>query len=187
MGTALFLTASVLALLSGVILLGLSIADLLIASFKFWPPPKDQLWKKRLFRVLFRFMFYGLVIGSFVYLWQNGLEGLLFVNSLAIFLIIIGFSIALMATGVLGWGNAFGSKDGLRTSGIFAYSRNPIYVATWFWLVGWGLIVPEPIIRASLLCWALLYLIAVFLEERWLLREYGAAFQEYCQKVRRFI
>ena len=181
------LIASGLAFVSVAILLGLAMSDLLISSFEFWPPPKEQQWKKTLFRAIFRAMFYGVIISSILHLWQNGFEGSVFVNSLAAGLIIVGFAVALFATGGLGWGNAFGSKEGLRTDGVFAYSRNPIYVATWFGLAGWALIIPAPIITATLLCWALLYLVAIFLEERWLRQEYGAAYQEFCQKVRRFI
>ncbi len=176
---------SALALLAGVILLGLATADLLISSFRFWPPPKEQYWKSIAFRMLFRVMFYGLGIGSLLHLWQRGFEASVFVNILAIILISVGFLVALLATGTLGWANAFGAKEGLRTDGIFAYSRNPIYLATWLGLTGWALLVPTPIITSSLLCWALLYLIAIFLEERWLRQEYGAEFQEFCQKVRR--
>ncbi|KHA54034.1 CzcN domain protein [Sulfitobacter geojensis] len=101
-------------------------------------------------------------------------------------LLLCGFIIAFWATGALGWSNAFGSKEGLRTDGIFAYSRNPIYIATWFGLAGWALLVPTPFIVATLCFWALLYLVAIFLEERWLLEEYGEPFTEFCNTVRRF-
>ena len=178
---------SVFALLSAVTLLVLAISDLLIASFRFWPPPKDQGWQKPVFMTLFRFMAYGLVFSSLLYLWQNGFQTSLLVNSLAGILIFTGFVGALLATGVLGWKTAFGAKEGLRTDGIFAYSRNPIYIATWFGLAGWALLVPAPGIIATLLCWALLYLVAIFLEERWLQQEYGEAFDEFCTKTRRFI
>jgi len=101
-------------------------------------------------------------------------------------LLLCGFIIAFYATGALGWANAFGSKEGLRTDGIFAYSRNPIYVATWFGLAGWALLVPVASITVTLCLWALLYVVAIFLEERWLLKEYGKPFSEFCHTVRRF-
>ncbi len=187
MATYLHFAFATLAFLSGFALLLLALADLMSKSFSFWPPPDSKSWQNSAFRTLFRIMFYGLVTASLVFLWQSGLPALTASTSVGVVLIILGFVIALAATGTLGWSNAFGSKEGLRTNGIFAYSRNPIYVATWLGLAGWALILPTPIIVATLTCWAVLYLIAVFLEERWLGREYGEAFESYCRKVRRFV
>lgn len=136
--------------------------------------------------ILFRIIVYGLVVASIFYLWQEGLQSSTPTNIVAIILILCGFVIAFWATDALGWSSAFGSKEGLRTDGIFAYSRNPIYVATWFGLAGWALLVPMPFIIATLCFWGLLYLAAVFLEERWLLKEYGEPFREFSRTVRRF-
>jgi len=77
--------------------------------------------------------------------------------------------------------------DQLITSGIFAYSRNPIYVAFLMILLGEFLILPNWI--------TLLYLVgAVWLIHRQVLREeaylkshYGAAYLEYTQRVRRYV
>jgi protein-S-isoprenylcysteine O-methyltransferase Ste14 len=177
---------SVLACISSLILLAIATVELLNPSFKFWPPPKDEPWKKTLFMTLFRIVVYGLVIASIIYLWTYGLQSSTSVNILAMILLLCGFIIAFYATGALGWANAFGSKEGLRTDGIFAYSRNPIYVATWFGLAGWALLVPVASITVTLCLWALLYVVAIFLEERWLLKEYGKPFSEFCHTVRRF-
>jgi len=148
---------------------------------------KERTVEKTLFMTLFRIVVYGLVFASIIHLWQDGLQSPTSVNIVAILLLLCGFIIAFWATGALGWANAFGSKEGLRTDGIFAYSRNPIYIATWFGLAGWALLVPTPFIVATLCLWALLYLVAIFLEERWLLEEYGEPFTEFCRAVRRFI
>lgn len=187
MASSAFIILAGISFLSALVLVVLALADLLLATVQFWPPPNSQSWQNKTFRGLFRGMFYGLVSASTIYLWQIGLPA----SPIAIIagpaLIALGFVIALFATGFLGWNNAFGAKEGLRTDGIFAYSRNPIYVATWFGLAGWAQVVPSPIILGTLCCWAFLYLMAVFLEERWLLREYGESFEIYCKQVRRFL
>lgn len=136
---------------------------------------------------LFRTVVYGLVIASALHVWQTGLRLSSPASVLSMLLVFIGFTIAFFATGTLGWKNAFGSKNGLRTDGIFKYSRNPIYIATWFGLAGWALLIPVPLIVATLVSWALLYVVAIFIEEKWLAQEYGEAFHEYCREVRRFI
>lgn len=180
------LILSILACISSLILLTFATLELANPSFKFWPPPKNEPWKKTLFMTLFRIVVYGSVIASLIYLWLDGLQFSMSVNIVAIMLLLCGFIIAFWATGALGWANAFGSKKGLRVDGIFAYSRNPIYIATWFGLAGWALLVPTLFIVATLCLWALLYLVAIFLEERWLLEEYGEPFTEFCHTVRRF-
>lgn len=186
MVTSFAVTLSIIACISSLVLLTLAIVELLNPSFRFWPPPKSEPWKKAVFMILFRIIVYGLVGASILYLWQEGLQSSALANIVAIVLLLCGFVIAFWSTATLGWSNAFGSKEGLRTGGIFAYSRNPIYVATWFGLAGWALLVPMPFIIVTLSCWGLLYVAAVFLEERWLLREYGEPFSEFCRNVRRF-
>ena len=76
----------------------------------------------------------------------------------------------------------------LVRSGIFRYSRNPMYLALLVALVGWGLFLANPF---SL---ALTVLFVVFLnhsqiqpEERTLRAVFGAEFEQYCREVRRWI
>lgn len=186
MVTYLYFALSISACVSSLVLLLFATMELANPSFKFWPPPQNEPWKKTLFMTLFRIMLYGSVSASTIYLWQEGLQTSTIVNIVATMSVLCGFIIAFWATGALGWANAFGSKEGLRTDGIFAYSRNPIYIATWLGLAGWALLVPTPLITLTLCFWALLYLVAIFLEERWLLAEYGEPFTEFCRTVRRF-
>jgi len=77
--------------------------------------------------------------------------------------------------------------DSLITSGILAYSRNPIYVAFAFVLIGEFLIFPN---------WILLIYIAGFLalvhrqvlrEEDYLKAHYGQHYLDYCNQVRRYL
>ncbi len=177
----------VLAFMASLSLLALATYELINPAFRFWPPPEGQLGKRIVFRALFRVVVYGLIGYSIVYLWRSGVRFAAPSTLLAVLLVSCGFAIAFFATAALGWTNAFGSKEGLRTDGIFRYSRNPIYIATWFGLAGWALLVPVMFVFATLLNWALLYLVAIFIEERWLAREYGAPYVEYCRKVWRII
>lgn len=77
--------------------------------------------------------------------------------------------------------------DRLITSGVFAYSRNPIYVAFACILLGQFLIFPNGI--------PLLYLVAgtwllhrqVVREEEYLKVHYGQEYADYCKRVRRYL
>lgn len=98
----------------------------------------------------------------------------------------IGFGMALRITRALGWQVAFGAAGELVTTGWFARSRNPIYVATWLGLIGWALLVPEIEVLVPLTLWAVLYALAAFWEEPWLRRTYGADYDAYAAQVPRF-
>ena len=98
-----------------------------------------------------------------------------------------GFGIAVWITLQMGWRNAFGEKRGLVSDGWFRFSRNPVYVATWVGLSGWGLIANQLQVTILLLAWALLYVLAPFFEEPWLDTQYGAAYRAYKARTRRFV
>ena len=74
----------------------------------------------------------------------------------------------------------------LVTSGAFAFTRNPIYVAFLLLLAGVGLAgaLEWAIILLPLL-WIALHVIAVLPEERYLTK-FGAAYEDYKSRVRRW-
>lgn len=178
---------AVIAVLCGGTLMAMACWSLWRPRFVFWPPPRDGGWQKPVFMGLFRGLVYGLVLASGVTLWRAGIEvGAIWI-ALAILLWGCGFGMALTATGGLGWRRAFGEDKGLKTDGIFRYSRHPIYVATWFGLAGWAILVPSPLVLASLATWAGLYAIAMPLEERALTARYGAPYTDYAAGVSRYL
>ncbi|WP_395376347.1 methyltransferase family protein [Marinicella sp. W31] len=76
----------------------------------------------------------------------------------------------------------------LITSGIFNYSRNPIYLAFALILFAWGLRLGHGIA----LLWvptfvAYMHYFQIKPEEHILLNKFGKPFAEYCQRVRRWI
>jgi protein-S-isoprenylcysteine O-methyltransferase Ste14 len=77
--------------------------------------------------------------------------------------------------------------DKLITSGIFRVSRNPIYVAFAFALIGQFLIFPNWILLAYLLAAAWLVHRQVLLEEQYLKAHYGQEYADYCRRVRRYL
>ena len=77
--------------------------------------------------------------------------------------------------------------DRLITTGIFRVSRNPIYVAFEFVLVGQFLIFPNWILLVYPLASAWLVHRQVLLEERYLKSHYGQEYADYCRKVRRYL
>jgi protein-S-isoprenylcysteine O-methyltransferase Ste14 len=77
--------------------------------------------------------------------------------------------------------------DKLITTGVFAISRNPIYVAFEFVLLGQFLIFPEWVRLAYIAGAAALIHRQILREEEFLKKHYSAEFLEYCNRVRRYL
>jgi protein-S-isoprenylcysteine O-methyltransferase Ste14 len=77
--------------------------------------------------------------------------------------------------------------DQLITDGVFAVSRNPLYVAFGMVLGGEFLIFPNWISLIYLVAAAALMHRQVLREEDFLKAHYGDAFAQYCRRVRRYI
>jgi protein-S-isoprenylcysteine O-methyltransferase Ste14 len=77
--------------------------------------------------------------------------------------------------------------DKLVTTGIFAFSRNPIYVAFGFVLVGQLLVFPNWIMLVYVAADFWLVHRQVLREEEFLKKRYGQEYAEYCNRVRRYV
>jgi protein-S-isoprenylcysteine O-methyltransferase Ste14 len=77
--------------------------------------------------------------------------------------------------------------DKLITSGVFAFSRNPIYVAFALILIGQFLIFPNWLLLIYLLAGTWLFHRQVLREEEYLKKHYGQEYSEYCNRVRRYL
>ncbi len=77
--------------------------------------------------------------------------------------------------------------DKLITTGVFSFSRNPIYTAFGFVLVGQFLIFPNWILLIYLIAGIWLFNRQVLREEDYLKQHYGKEYLEYCKRVRRYL
>jgi len=77
--------------------------------------------------------------------------------------------------------------DKLIVDGVFAFSRNPIYVAFVMVLTGEFLIFPNWVSLVALVAAAGLIHRQVLREEDYLKGHYAEAYEQYCQRVRRYI
>lgn len=77
--------------------------------------------------------------------------------------------------------------DILITTGIFAYSRNPIYVAFGIILLGQFLVFPNWILLVYLGAAIWLFNRQILREEVFLRKHYGKEYLEYCNHVRRYL
>src|SRR5574339_679472 len=77
--------------------------------------------------------------------------------------------------------------DKLITSGVFAFTRNPIYVAFAMILLGQFLIFPSWILLIYTLAGTWLFHRQVLREEEYLKNHYGKEYLEYSNRVRRYL
>jgi len=77
--------------------------------------------------------------------------------------------------------------DKLITSGVFAFSRNPIYVAFAFILLGQFLVFSNWILSVYMVAGVWLLHRQVSLEEEYLKKHYGQEYLDYCSQVRRYL
>ena len=79
------------------------------------------------------------------------------------------------------------NPDKLVTGGAFAWSRNPIYVAFWWILLGQFLVFPNSLLLVYLAAGTWLFHRQVRREEAYLAQHYGAEYADYCRRVRRYL
>ncbi|WP_312353995.1 methyltransferase family protein [Aminipila sp.] len=77
--------------------------------------------------------------------------------------------------------------DILVTTGVFRFSRNPIYVCFDTFFIGLFLVHRNIIIVIAVIAFALLIHRQILREEKFLRSHYGAEYEEYCRKVRRYL
>lgn len=77
--------------------------------------------------------------------------------------------------------------DELVTSGVFAWSRNPIYVGFFLVLVGQFLVFPNWVPLVYLVAGSWLVHRQVLREEEFMRRQYGEEYTQYCRRVRRYV
>jgi protein-S-isoprenylcysteine O-methyltransferase Ste14 len=75
----------------------------------------------------------------------------------------------------------------LVTTGIFAVSRNPIYVGFFLFLLGQFLVFPSWTTLTALAFATVLFHRQVLREEEFMRQRYGREYDEYCGRVRRYV
>ena len=181
------MTAAVFAIgaVVAVVLLGLLVATLLAPPFRIWPTPGHKTWQSYVFWPLFRGLnalcFAAAIIdqpASWLGLptWLRVLAFLVLAGSIALF--VYSFR-------MLGRDNSYGAQDGLVTSGIYQWSRNPQNAML---VVVYGaLAVAADSAPTYVLCAAMMavYYLMILAEEPWLAAVYGEPYRRYCREVPR--
>jgi len=77
--------------------------------------------------------------------------------------------------------------SGINRSGLYALSRNPMYVAYFFYFLGACMLTRSWLLLAILLIFQVSVHFMILAEERWCREKFGQPFEEYRKKVRRYL
>lgn len=105
-------------------------------------------------------------------------------------LLLLGIAFAISAFLHLGSDSRFGVSDdsgGLRTTGIYRVSRNPMYLGFYLVTLASLVSVPQPVNICCALVGIYVHHRIVLAEECFLLKEHGASYEAYRRRVRRYI
>jgi len=110
-------------------------------------------------------------------------------------LIVMGLGLGLMIISQLDMGKAWRigvpqtpeASQSLITSGVYAYSRNPIYVGVMMFLVGTTILLPGPLTVATTVATFMLVQKIILQEEAFMQSAFGDQFRAYCQRVHRWV
>jgi protein-S-isoprenylcysteine O-methyltransferase Ste14 len=113
-----------------------------------------------------------------------------FIKPVSVCLWVVGF--LLLFTGRFIMGDSFRigfpkEKTGLRTDGLFRFSRNPMYLGVFTTLIASVLYTLNPIILIIAIFIIAVHHKIVLAEEKYLQKSFGEEYRVYCGKARRYI
>jgi protein-S-isoprenylcysteine O-methyltransferase Ste14 len=79
------------------------------------------------------------------------------------------------------------ARPGLKSEGIYRWSRNPIFVGLAMIVLGYVLLLPTPLSLVAFLAVAAAIHLQVLVEERYLATAYGEDFRHYARNVNRYL
>ncbi len=103
--------------------------------------------------------------------------------SLGLFLYVLGLYFCGMAV------MSFSAPDGngMNRSGVYKFSRNPMYMAYFICFTGMTLLVRSLILLAAVAVFQVSAHWIVLAEERWCVKQFGADYERYMREVRRYL
>lgn len=182
MKEAIFITTVILEIMLGASL----ILSLALPTFRSWPPPKRKSWQ-----YYFTWTFVDLSAVGIMILGVLDWNGFVFTHWLRFYiggiLILAGTAFALWGIYTLSVHTSLGLKGEFITSGPYKYSRNPQYVGDICIIIGYIIFTNSKLAAITGLLGVFWFLLAPFAEEAWLKDRFGEEFEEYLEKVPRFL
>jgi protein-S-isoprenylcysteine O-methyltransferase Ste14 len=169
------------------VLIGLGLLiSFVLPAHRLWPPPKKRSWQ---------FVYIHLLTESSISLYFVlgflDLNTFFFTHWIHFFFgsisIAAGAIIFVWALGTLTISTSLGLKQRIVNKGPYRYSRNPQYIGIVLFLIGTMLIYNSFYAFAAGSIGVVLFLFTTFVEEPWLKENFGEEYENYREKVPRFI
>jgi protein-S-isoprenylcysteine O-methyltransferase Ste14 len=153
-------------------------------SVAIWPCPDHRSWQALTFWSLFRIA----NVSTIATLAVSCAPGLLESSPRLIALVLgaLSFACYFAACLELGHKNLYGGTAGLRTQGIYRWSRNPQYATAIPGYIAFAIAAHSAPALALAVLLSMAFWLMAMLEEAWLERAYGEAYVRYRSRVPRF-
>ena len=167
------------------VLLGALVATLLVPPLRIWPTPGPGSWQSYVFWPLFRslnVLCFAVAVAGY----DNFLGLPLWLRLIALGLTAASIALFVYSFRVLGRDNSYGAQEGLVTSGIYGWTRNPqnaMLIVVYGALAFAADSAPTYVLCAAMMA---VYALMVLAEEPWLAATYGEPYRRYCSTVPRF-
>ena len=96
-----------------------------------------------------------------------------------------GFGVLLCLGSVLSFARP--AQNGINVKGLYRFSRNPMYVAYFIYFLGCVLLTQSLLLFTILLVFQISAHWIILSEDRWCMKEFGEAYKNYMNKVRRYL
>jgi protein-S-isoprenylcysteine O-methyltransferase Ste14 len=153
---------------------------------RLWPPPSRGSWEFGLIVAVDSICTFGVPVLGLLDRGSLGI-GHPLAFPLGTLLILVSSLLIAWAMKALGLGQSFGLEGGLVTDGPYRYSRNPQYVGFVLMLIGVVLVTNsvQALVTGSMVI--VLVLLAPYAEEPWLRERFGSRYDDFCERVPRFL
>lgn len=99
--------------------------------------------------------------------------------------IVYGLGVVLLAFATLSFAKP--GENGVNETGLYRFSRNPMYVAYFLYFLGCVFLTQSLVLMGLLCSFQLSAHWIILAEERWCKKTFGEPYLAYCRKVRRYI
>ncbi|QWC18407.1 isoprenylcysteine carboxylmethyltransferase family protein [Halorubrum sp. 2020YC2] len=169
-------------------LLGLSAlmaVSLLAPERRLWPAGDDD--RKRRVYLGFSRPLLPAVFATGVLDWNAGPLAVPWRLAVGAVGVLIAFAVLSKSAVDLGKDATEGREDELRTDGLYRYTRNPQNVGYVLLFATYAVLANSPLVGALAVAFGVLTVLQVLAEEAWLRDTYGDAYDDYCERVPRFV
>lgn len=182
-----YVAITILGLIAGGYMFGILLWSIQYPERRMWPPKEKATGG---LKFLVWFMTSAIFAAAFflgVMDWNRFEWPALIRWGLGLPLIIIGNIVVWRGVHKLGMAATSGEATGLKTDGLYNWSRNPQYVADIIILIGWGILAASFWTLPILVIGLAVLMVAPLAEEPWLEEIYGQVFRDYRLRVRRYL